>query len=133
MTDDELYVSGLLKQNTYAVRSGVQMGWIRGENACLTMDVSENILNLYGMVHGGAYFTLADCCAGVVSRMDRRHYVTQHADVSFFRPIKTGRLIAIGSLIHRGSKTCTVEVYISDENEKRLFHSTFTFFCIDKD
>ncbi len=121
----------LLDRNPYSVSTGVKLSYIRDNSPCLTMEAADPVKNLYGTVHGGAYFTLADSCAGMTARLDGNYYVTQHASVSFLSPAMSGTLTARGKVIKRGGKTCLVEVIITDEADRPVFHGTFSFFRIE--
>lgn len=90
----------------------------------------EKITNIYGYVHGGAFFTMADCCAGLTARSDGRQYVTQNASVNFIHNIKAGHLTARGRTVSRRRHICVVAVEITDETDTLLFSSTFSMYCI---
>ena len=94
------------------------------------LDIEPESLNCRGTVHGGAYFTMADVCSGMVSRTDGRTYVTQQANVQYVRAVKGGRLTGRGTVIHRGRTSCLVEVRITTEEDKLAFLGTFMFHCL---
>ena len=81
-------------------------------------------------MHGGAFFTMADCCAGLTARSDGRQYVTQNASVNFIHNVKAGHLTARGRTVSRRRHICVVAVEITDETDTLLFSSTFSMYCI---
>ena len=87
-------------------------------------------MNFRKTVHGGAYFTMADMCSGIVCRTDGRSYATQHASVEYLRAVTGGVLTARGTVVHRGRSGCLVEVKISSEDGQLAFIGSFRFACI---
>ena len=89
--------------------------------------------NPYGMVHGGAIYTLADNAAGTAAHSDGRYYVTQTSALHFLRNQARGTVRAAAYVRHRGKSTVLTAVDITGEGGKLLATGEFTFFCVDKD
>ena len=103
---------------------------VQKDYAVVQLDLVPESMNFRGTVHGGAYFTMADMCSGIVCRTDGRVYATQHASVEYIRAVKGGVLTACGKAVHRGRTSCVVEVKITTEEGKLAFMGTFQFACI---
>lgn len=101
--------------------------------ATVQMDLDEQILNIYGMVHGGALFSLADTAAGAASFTTGRESVTLNASINFIKPGTGGKLKACATEIYAGKTTGVYEVFIYNDSGKLLSRATFTMFFIDKD
>jgi uncharacterized protein (TIGR00369 family) len=93
----------------------------------------EQHYNPIGFVHGGLAMTLLDsamaCC--VQTRMpDKASYTTLEAKTNLVRPITaaTGKLRAIGKVVHVGSRVATAEGRLEDAAGKLYAHATTT--CI---
>ena len=82
------------------------------------------------MLHGGAYFTMADCAGGAAARSDGRRYVTLEGSIHFIRAANEGTVTAQARVRYRGGTTCLVEIDIKDETEWLLATGNFTFFCV---
>lgn len=95
------------------------------------LDVREDSLNAYGMLHGGAYYALADVTAGLSARGGGHEYVTQSADLHYLGSTSEKRIYGESRVLKRGRATATVESRITDAGGKLLFLATFTFFCVD--
>lgn len=111
--------------------------FIRLESAemdCVTyrLDIRPESRNPFGMVHGGALYTLADDAAGGAAHSDGRHYVTQHGDLHFLDNRAHGTVLATGRVRHRGRSTVLVEVEITDEAGALLATGAFSYFCVDR-
>jgi uncharacterized protein (TIGR00369 family) len=93
----------------------------------------EQHYNPIGVVHGGLAMTLLDSAMGccVQTRMpDKAGYTTLEAKTNLVRPITaaTGKLRAIGKVLHVGSRVATAEGRIEDAAGKLYAHATTT--CI---
>jgi uncharacterized protein (TIGR00369 family) len=93
----------------------------------------EQHYNPIGVVHGGLAMTLLDSAMGcsVQTRTPAGGgYTTLEAKTNLVRAItdKTGRLRAIGKVIHMGSRIATAEGRLEDASGKLFAHATTT--CI---
>ena len=93
----------------------------------------EQHYNPIGVVHGGLAMTLLDSAMGccVQTRMPAGGgYTTLEAKTNLVRAItdKTGRLRAIGKLVHLGSRVATAEGRLEDAAGKLYAHASTT--CI---
>ena len=92
--------------------------------------------NPIGTVHGGLAATLLDSAMGcaVHSRLpEGRAYTTLELKVNFVRPMTrdTGRVQAIGKVVHLGGKVATAEGSLVDGAGKLYAHATTTCLLID--
>lgn len=96
------------------------------------VDLTDEGKNLAGFAHGGLLFTLADAAGGITARSDGRMYATQSCSAQFIKNTNAGRLRAIGTVLSRGRMVCNVDVKVYDDQERLLFHGTYSFFCTSK-
>ena len=87
--------------------------------------------NPIGTVHGGVFCTMLDsalACAIHSTLPAGTGYTSLELKVNFVRPltINTGKVKAIGTLIHRGRSIATAEGKIVDEQGKLYAHATTT-------
>ncbi|MBR3367126.1 MAG: PaaI family thioesterase [Lachnospiraceae bacterium] len=120
----------VLEKNLFAKYNHVRLSVVERDHVEVYLDIVPESLNARGTVHGGAYFAMADACAGIVSRTDGRMYVTQTATVQYLRAATEGRLTAVGTVLHRGRTSCLVEIRIAEDSGKPVFMGTFLFHCI---
>jgi uncharacterized protein (TIGR00369 family) len=93
----------------------------------------EQHYNPIGVVHGGLAMTLLDSAMGccVQTRMPAGGgYTTLEAKTNLVRAItaQTGRLRAIGKVVHLGNRIATAEGRLEDASGKLYAHATTT--CI---
>jgi len=91
----------------------------------------EQHYNPIGVVHGGLAMTLLDSAMGccVQTRMPAGGtYTTLEAKTNLVRAItdKTGRLRAIGKVVHLGKRIATAEGRLEDDAGKLYAHATTT-------
>lgn len=132
LSDEELTAKEkeIQSKNPFFVRNFCEVVEVKKDYAEVRLDLVPESMNFRGTVHGGAYFTMADVCSGMVCRTDGRVYATQNASVEYVRAVTGGTLTAKGSVIHRGRSGCIVEVKIYSDEGKIAFAGTFHFVCI---
>ncbi|MBP5325046.1 MAG: PaaI family thioesterase [Pseudobutyrivibrio sp.] len=105
---------------------------IEVSGATAHIDIVPETLNVLGVAHGGAHFSLADTCAGYSSRADGREYVTQQSNFYFLKGAKSGRITAKGNVIKRTRKFCVVDVDVTDDNGELVSRGTFNYYCVSE-
>ena len=109
---DEAQLDAIARANAFAVYNGITTHQTGDGTAEAILEIGPDSLNPYGLLHGGAYYTLADCAAGSACRTDGRKYVTARARVE-----------------HRGRTTCLVSITVDDGAGTVYASGRFTFFC----
>ncbi|MFD9002292.1 PaaI family thioesterase [Streptomyces sp. NPDC059582] len=89
----------------------------------------EEHYNPIGSVHGGVYATLLDSAAGCAVQSTLPHgaaYTSLDLTVKFLRKITvdTGRVRAIGTVVHGGRRTALAEAQLLDARDRLLAHAT---------
>lgn len=93
-----------------------------------SLQAIDQSLNIYGMVHGGALFTLADMAAGVCALTDASRCVTLDSSIHFLKAAREGRVLAIAHRIHAGKTIGVYDVRIEGEDGRLYGQATFTMF-----
>jgi uncharacterized protein (TIGR00369 family) len=124
---------GRLPPPPIALLLGFRLAEVEPGRAVFECTPGEQHYNPIGVVHGGLAMTLLDSAMGcsVQTRMPAGGgYTTLEAKTNLVRAIsdKTGRLRAIGRLIHLGSRIATAEGRLEDASGKLYAHATTT--CI---
>ncbi len=124
-------VDGKVPPPPIAVLMGYTLDEVSEGRAVFGMEPGEHVYNPIGSVHGGVAATLLDSTmACAVHTMLPRGvvYTTLEIKVNYVRPMtrETGRVQAIGTVIHVGSRTGTAEGRLIDANGKLYAHGTTT-------
>lgn len=121
-----------LGANAFTDHNFIRLESAEADCAVYRLDIRPESRNPFGMVHGGALYTLADDAAGGAAHSDGRHYVTQHGDLHFLDNRAHGTIRAAGQVRHRGRSTVLVDVEITDESGSLLATGAFSYFCVDR-
>lgn len=125
-------IEELCEKNEFMNYNHIHLKEISQDHVVTELTVVKESLNPYGIVHGGAFYTMGDCAAGIAARSDGRRYVTLSSSFNFLRGGQPGdTLQAAGIVRHRGRTTCLVDVAIHDTQGRLLASGSYTFFCID--
>jgi len=108
-----------------------------GENYIIgTMPVDERTHQPAGILHGGASVVLAETLGSIASYMciDPEKYVAVGLEVNanHLRPVKSGLVKGVCTVIHRGAKTHIWDIKIYDERGKMSCISRLTVAIINK-
>lgn len=102
---------------------GIELLEPQGEVARGRIEVSDRVLQPYGIVHGGTYATLAETVASTATHMhvapDGKLAIGQSNHTTFLRPVTEGQISAEARARHRGRTTWVWDVEMSDD-EGRL-------------
>jgi 1,4-dihydroxy-2-naphthoyl-CoA hydrolase len=115
-----------------ADRMGIRMatlgeGFARGE-----LDVTDEVRQPAGVLHGGALVTLADTVASVgaiAAAPPGRTVLTVALSVAFMRAVHAGTVVAEGRELHRGSEFTVWDVDVR-ERDGRLVARVMVTLCV---
>ena len=117
-----------LGKNAFMLHNFIELESVEPDRAVFRLDIRPESRNPYGLLHGGAIYTMADNATGAAAHTDGRYYVTQTSALHFLRNQATGTVW----VRHRGKSTVLTAVDITGEDGKLLATGEFTFFCVDK-
>ena len=115
---------------------GMRMVTPSPEEAVVEMDVSPDMCQETGVVHGGIVTSLADAtAANLFQPYVPDHLITTSIELkmNFLRPVLAdqGKLVARGSVLKRGRKVSIAEVEIM-QTGKLVAKGLFTFLFVEK-
>ena len=131
MNEREIQTEDLMRGNAFMFHNYIEMESAERDKAVFKLVIRPESKNPYGIVHGGAIYTMADNAAGAVAHSDGRYYVTQTSTLHFLRNQAEGVVRAEARIRHRGKSTCLVDVDITGEGNILLATGQFTYFCVD--
>ena len=122
-----------LRENAFTRHNHFELEAVERDRAVYKLEIRPESKNPYGMVHGGALYTMADDAAGAAAHTDGRHYVTQNGSLHFLKNQPSGIIRAEGRVRRRGKATCLAVVDITNEDGELLATGDFSYFCVDND
>lgn len=109
---------------------GIEARQIEGEDrATASLPVTQGILQPFGIVHGGAYSSLAESlCSWATYELNgpEKGAFGQNNDTSFLRPVSHGTIHAEARARHRGRTTWVWEVEMLDDEDRLCALSRLT-------
>ena len=91
-----------LETNTFMNHNFMELEFLEPDHAIFKLEIREESRNTFGMVHGGALYSLADNATGCAAHTDGRNYVTQGSSFNFLRNQPSGTIYADAKVRHRG-------------------------------
>lgn len=93
--------------------------------------------NAVGTVHGGVISTILDTAMGCTllsTLTSELTFTTLELKINFIKAVtnKTGKMIAVGKIIHAGRTTAIIEASLIDGNGKIYAHGTSTCLIMKK-
>ena len=108
------------KKDKYAALTGIELLEVSPGYAKAKLKISEKHLNSMGTVHGGAIFTLADFVFAVASNSYGTIAMAINANISFYKAIIEGTLIAEAKEISFHKKLASYNIKITSERNELI-------------
>lgn len=97
---------------------------------CVTgeLEVVPDVLNPWGVVHGGCLVTLADTTAGTLNFINGKQSVTLNCSVNFLRAARGKYIRCTAKVQKMGRSTSVIEASLTDEKGQEVCTGVYTFF-----
>lgn len=105
---------------------GIEVVEIKSGYACLKMKIKKDMLNGFGIAHGGITYSIADSALAFASNSHGEKCVSLETSISHTQSLKEGdEIIAVATEDHRSSKIAVYSVKVtSGEQVVALFKGT---------
>lgn len=122
----------ILEENQYVRFLGIEIMDLR-EGYCLArMKNSKELLNPYGMLHGGSLYSLADIAAGTAACMSGHYVTTVSGMMNFLLPAEgTEYVYCEAEKLRIGGHLAVFGVKLKDEDQNILDSGEFTFYVTE--
>lgn len=94
------------------------------------LELSENLLQVYGNLHGGVIASVLDSCIAVAinqSLEPGEGAVTLELKINYLRPVSKGKICGEGAVIKKGKIVIVAQGEIKDESGQLVAFGTATF------
>ena len=118
-------------ENNFLKHNNIIIEEVNNTTARVRLDITDNSLNPYKIVHGGLIFALGDTVMGAIVRFNGRNAVTADASINFLRPGIGKYLIAKGEVIKAGKNISVLRANIYNEEDKLIATMNGTYFLGD--
>lgn len=123
----------LLEKNPFAQLLGMELLEVREGYAYGRMRMDEHFTNIYGGMHGGCSYALADTLAGVAASTYGNYVTTIDGKMNYLEAVKdTGYVYGEAEVQRQGGRIGVYTVKLMDENQKVLVTADFTYYRTGK-
>ena len=122
----------IIDTNSYIRYLGVEMLKLTEGYGLGRMRYKEELLNPYGMLHGGSLYSLADIIAGAVACMGGHFVTTVSGNMNFLLPADHTEFVYCEAIqLRQGKHLAVFDVKIKDDENRVLDSGEFTFFLTE--
>ncbi|RID85359.1 hotdog fold thioesterase [Peribacillus asahii] len=115
---------------------GIEIKELTEGKVIATMPVDERTRQPFGLLHGGASVALAETVASVggfhLVDQTKEAVVGLEINANHIKGKRSGKVIAEGTILHRGRKTMVWDVKIRDEQDKLICVSRCTLAVVSQ-
>lgn len=95
------------------------------------VNITNETLNPFNIVHGGLTFSMGDTVMGIKLKELGRNAVTMNANINFISPGVGKYLIASAKIIKNGKHTCVMGATIKNDEDVLVSTMNGTYFYIN--
>lgn len=122
----------ILARNPFAVSIGMELLEAAAGHARARVRLQPQLENVYGGMHGGCAFTLADTLAGIAAGTYGDRVTTLDASINYMRPVMhTEYLYCTADVQRNGAKISVVRTELADDEGRLLIDGSFTYYHLD--
>ena len=111
----------------FAAHLGVRIEDASPDRAVATLEHRAELCTAAGVMHGGVLMSLADSLGAVVTFLGLPEGATTATITSttqMFRPVTSGSVRAVATVVHRGRTTVTAQTDVYDADERLVARTT---------
>lgn len=124
----------LIERNPFAQLLGIQVLELREGYAYGRMRLDEHFTNIYGGMHGGCTYALADTMAGIAASTYGNYVTTIDGKMNYLDVIKDTEYVYCEVKVQRQGGTIGVySAKIWDDSQKILVTADFTYYRTGKE
>lgn len=120
-------VDKMYANDTFSQWLGIEVEKVSDGFAQISMSVSDDMLNGFGIAHGGITYSLADSAFAFASNSKGRHAVSIETSISHTKAVHPGdKLLAIAKEDHVSNRLGIYSITVTNQNEEivALFKGT---------
>lgn len=131
MTFEEM--NEIVQKNPFAKYIGMELLEIKEGFALGRISFEKQYENIYGGMHGGCAYSLADTLAGIAASTYGEYVTTLDASMNYLLPVESTEYVYCkAQVLRHGRKISVVRIEITDDEETILIDGSFTFYNLGK-
>ena len=132
-TSADKVVEHMLEKDLFSQWLGISIIEIKEGYSKIKMTVRPEMINGFGIVHGGIAFSLADSAFAFACNNRNVLSVALDTSINFLKPVHVGDvLIAEATEIHNGKSTGLYQIAVNNQNEHTVAVFKGTCFRTEK-
>ena len=133
MANTELILSTMLAKDNFSKWLGIDIDEYKEGYCRLHFTVREEMLNGFGIVHGGIVFSAADSAFAFACNSHGRVSVALDVHISFIKSAAAGQVLTVEAKeIHTGNRTSFYDITVMNEQNGMVAVFKGTAFRTDK-
>ncbi len=134
MMEPKAIVEEMMNKDSFSKWLGIKVLEVKEGFAEIQMIVRPEMVNGFGIAHGGISFSLADSAFAFASNSRGRHAVSTEVSISHLSAIKVGDVLTAKSKeIKNGRQIAVYSITISNQEDKLVAHFKGNVFKLDRD
>lgn len=110
-------VQHMMQHDRFSQWLGIELLEIKEGYSCISMIIREEMVNGFGIIHGGVTFSLADSAFAFACNNRNQLSVALDTSINFIKPVQVGdTLTATATEIHNGKSTGLYQIDIINQN-----------------
>jgi acyl-CoA thioesterase len=116
-------VSTMMEKDEFSRFLGMTVAEITEGYCSLSMHISENMTNGFGIAHGGISYSLADSTLAFAANSRGKKCVSIDTSITHLASVQSGDTLLTKSIeIHYGKQVAIYLVDVFNQNDKRIAH-----------
>jgi len=134
MIEPTKIVDMMMQKDSFSQWLGIEILEVKNGYAKIRMTVSQEMVNGFGIAHGGISFSLADSALAFASNSRGNHAVSTEVSISHISAIKVGDVLTAESKeIKNGRQIAIYAVSVTNQNDKLVAHFKGNVFKMEKE
>ncbi len=122
-------VQKMMNHDGFSQWMGIEVLIVEKGYCKIKMKINSDMLNGFGVAHGGIAFSFADSCFAFASNSHGLHAVSIHTSIQHFRPVFEGDiLIAESYEEHLGKSSAGYSITVTNQHQKKVAFFSGTVF-----
>ena len=123
MNPERIVKSGMYEHDAFSKWLGIQIGNVSYGSCEISMVVRSEMVNGFGIAHGGITYSLADSALAFAANSLGKKAVSINTKIMHTLPVNVGdHLTAIAKPIHKGNKISHFSVEINNQLDEKVAH-----------
>lgn len=123
----------IVERNPFAKYIGMELLEVREGYASGRISFEKQYENIYGGMHGGCAYSLADTLAGIAASTYGEYVTTVNASMNYLLPVENTEYVNCkAQVLRHGRKVSVIRVEISNDSGTILIDGSFTFYNLGK-